>query len=463
MKKNDELVVEIVDVTNEGLGVSKSSEQVLFVIGGVTLDTLKVRIIKVYKNYAIAKIVEIIIPSKYRTEPKCEVFNKCGGCTLQHIDYNYQLELKEKIVKDNLQKIGGISKENLDIVWNDIKKSESPYRYRNKTIYPCGKNEANEIIIGFYKKKTHEIIESNDCVIGQKIDEDYKKIIRNWMIKYGITPYNELDNSGAIRHIIIRHTNNTQESMLIIVANKKVKELDKLKEFLLENERIKKNLCAIYFSINNKKTNVILTNKCELVWSKDTEHKKGIIDKLGNKKYIISPNSFYQVNKYQMEVLYNVVREIINSIDCRKKRVWDLFCGAGTIGLYISDIVKEVKGIEVVKEAANNAKENAKINNIENVSFECTDILKDVYSIDIRKEDVVIFDPPRKGLSKSLKDMIINKNPAYIIYVSCDSATLARDIKDLSNGGYEIKKIICVDMFSMTGHVETVVLLRGEK
>ena len=301
LEKNSEYVVEIENTTIKGQGVVKTFEKVLFVIGAVKYDKVKVRVIKVYKSYAIAKIIEIIIPSKYRIEPKCKAYLKCGGCDLMHIKYDYQLKIKENQIKENLIRIGKVETKVIEGTWKGITGAKQQERYRNKTIYPVKTGENGEIQIGFYKKRTHEIIESN-CLVGQEIDEKIKRIIKRWITENNILTYDENSGRGLLRHIIIRHSNNLKELNIILVLNQKEKEfVEKIKSLLLElkkEKEIEKRISGLFISVNNEMNNVIMNSKCERVWAIDKEHENGFKDNVGNIEYIIPPESFYQINAY---------------------------------------------------------------------------------------------------------------------------------------------------------------------
>ena len=462
MKKNDIIRVEISDVTIDGMGVTRVDDKVIFVKDAVCGDILDIKIIKDCKKYFVAIIDNIITKSSHRRERTCAVSDKCGGCTLDHIDYNKQLEIKEQSVINNLEKIARIDRITLSKIWDGIQGATDCTHYRNKTIYPVSQDADGNILIGFYRKRSHDIIECDNCIIGDENDNLYKSIIKHWMVSNNIPAYDETSKRGVIRHVIIRHTNTTSKSSLILVVNLKkdeeLKAVDKLISELLENDEINKSLESIYLSRHTKSNNVILANKCDCIWKRDIKSEDGLVDSIGDVKYQIAPNSFYQINKMQTKVLYDKVKEYLLMTNAKDATLWDMYCGVGTIGLYLAREVKEVKGFEVVQEAIENAKYNAKLNDITNATYEVGDMSKDNKSIDIKENDIVVLDPPRKGLDFNIVETLLTKEPQNIIYVSCNSATLARDISLLSDK-YTLTKGSTVDMFPNTGHVETVCLL----
>lgn len=458
--KDDLVVVEIIDMSSEGEGIGKADGFPFFIKDSIIGDIVKAKVVKVKKNYAYARLVEIIEPSKQRCEARCDVARQCGGCQIQAMSYDNQLRFKENKVKNNLMRLGGISKEELEKVIEPIAGMENPWNYRNKAQYPVSVNKEGKIIAGFYAGRTHSVIESKECVIGPTWHKTIIKTITSWMENSRITPYDEKTKEGQVRHILIRDAFTTKETMVVLVMNvdierfavgSKKKELDKLIESLSSIKGI--NIKSIQLNENRENTNVILGRKCKLVFGEPT-----IKDVLLGNEFNISPLSFYQVNPIQTEKLYGFAKEFAE-LDGTQE-VWDICCGIGTITLCVSDKAKEVHGIEIVPQAIEDAKINAVNNGIENVDFICA--AAEEYMPEHKNDisaDVIITDPPRKGMDESALDVMVLMNPKRIVYVSCDSATLARDIKYLIGKGYNLKRVKPVDMFPHSVHVETVVLL----
>ncbi len=445
--KNENYILEITDIGVHGEGIGKVDGFAVFVEGACIGDKIKIKMLKVKKNYGYGKIESIIKPSEFRTEPICPSFGKCGGCSLQHMDYKKQLEFKTKKVKDTIERIGGI--ENPNVL--DIKGMDNPLFYRNKAQYPVGQNEDN-VVIGFYAKRSHRIIETPKCYIQNKDTNEIVKCFKEFMLENNIPPYDEQKHKGIVRHLIIRTSKKTGNIMVVVVVNSNgIAYENKLIEKLLnQNENIK----SIVININKKRTNTVLGNKNKSVFGNDF-----ITDYIGKLKFQVSPLSFFQVNPIQTEVLYNTA---INFAELTgEETVIDAYCGIGTISLFLAKKAKFVYGIEVVADAVKDAVKNADINGIFNVEFiegKSESIIPKLHNEGI-KADCIVLDPPRKGCDELIIDTIINMTPKKIVYVSCDCATLARDIKRLCKGGYTFVKAQPVDMFCMTEHVETVVLM----
>ena len=448
IKKNDIIRVKIDDFTSEGYGVAKSDSMVIFVKEAAPLEILDVKILKVKKNYAFAKIENIIERSNCRIDPDCSVYSKCGGCTFRHISYESELKLKQKRVKDALERIGGFK--NLNIT--DIVAADNYNFYRNKAQTPVGLSSDNkELIMGFYANHSHRIIDCTDCKLHQKDFKTALDIIHNWIITTKQQPYDETSRLGTIRHVYLRMACKTNQLMVCIVANAESLKGEELLVNLLKDGL--PNLKSVMLNVNTKNTNVVLGDKYRKLYGEDY-----IIDELCGLKFKISAESFYQVNRDQAEKLYNIAKKYA----CLDENdiVLDLYCGTGTIGLTMAKDIKNLIGVEIVKKAIDNAKENAKLNNINNASFICGDasdsvkkIIKDKYN-----PNIIILDPPRKGCDKNLIETVLEINPDKIVYISCDPGTLARDLKVLHNN-YNIDIVTPVDMFPRTAHVECVVLL----
>lgn len=444
--KNEYYTMTIDDIGINGEGIGKINGYTLFVEGTLPEEVVEVKVIKAKKNFGYGKLVNIIEPSKNRTEPICSIANRCGGCQLQHLSYEAQLEYKRKKVQDVIERIGGI---NIEV--NKAIGMETPYYYRNKVQFPVGKSKDNDIKIGFYAMRSHNIITTDKCYIQDSVNEEIITKVKEYIIENNIQPYNEESHRGLIRHIITRISYYTKDIMVGIVINGK-----KLpnQEDLVSKLTTIPNMKSIYTNVNKEKTNVILGKKVETIWGAPY-----ITDYIGDVKYNISPLSFYQVNPVQTEKLYNKALEYANLNG--QETVWDAYCGIGTISLFLAKQAKKVYGVEIVPEAIEDAKANAALNDINNAQFfagKAEEIIPQKYKEGI-KADVIVVDPPRKGCDKELLDIIIDMQPDRVVYVSCDPATLARDLKILGEGGYEVKEVQPVDMFPETVHIECCVLL----
>lgn len=448
IKKNDQLIITIEDIGTKGEGIGKYEGYTLFVNNTAIGDMALVKVMKTGKTYGFARLVEIIEPSVFRVEPRCPIADKCGGCQIMHIDYNKQLDYKEEKVRNCLTRIGGFK----DLAMEPICGMEEPYYYRNKNQYPVGRDKEGKVIIGFYAGRTHSIIDTDHCYIGAEVNIAIIKFLRSFIEDYNIETYNEELHIGLLRHILIRVGYKTGEVMVCLVINGR--DIGHKKE-LVEGLRKIPGMTSICLNINKSKTNVILGEDIVKLWGESY-----ITDYIGPIKYQISPLSFYQVNPIQTEKLYNIA---LDYADLQGDEVvWDLYCGIGTISLFLAQKAKMVYGVEIVPQAIEDAKTNAKINGMDNVEFylgAAEDILPRKHKDEGIKADVIVVDPPRKGCDQSLLDTILSIEPERIVYVSCDPATLARDLKYLCESKYEIKKVRPVDLFGHSVHVETVVLM----
>ncbi|MGN0448693.1 MAG: 23S rRNA (uracil(1939)-C(5))-methyltransferase RlmD [Acutalibacteraceae bacterium] len=446
LKKNDDIRLEITAFTSQGSGIGRFEEMAVFVDGTAPGDIITAHIIKVKKNYAIGKISKIIKKSKYRVEPDCEVNSRCGGCAYRHITYEQELEIKKQSVTDSMQRIGGI-----DIECEEILSIESPLHYRNKAQIPVGLSPEGSVIAGFYSKKSHRIVDCENCLLQHKDFQKSVSAIKTYIKENPVTVYDETSGKGLLRHIYLRQGRKTGEIMVCLVINgESIPRKDRLIEKLTKTGL---NITSVVLNKNKKSTNVVLGAECETIYGRDF-----IEDELCGLKFRISPLSFYQVNPEGTELLYKKAGEFAN-LD--GEILLDLYCGAGTIGLTLAKKAKQVIGVEVIPEAIENAKENAMLNNIENVRFICDDATgaaKTLYDEGIRP-GVVIVDPPRKGCSKQVLETISKMAPKRVVYVSCDSSTLARDCAIMKELGYEAERLCAVDMFPRTVHCESVVLL----
>ena len=449
IQKGLEYTLDITGMGSEGEGVGKIDGFTVFVKGAIIGESVKVKIIKKTKNYAVGKIEEIITNSESRIEPKCSIYKYCGGCNMQHINYEKQLDLKRQKVEDAIKRIGKI-----DIKVNETLGMENPLRYRNKVILPVGK-DGEEVKIGFYAPRSHSIINMETCSIQHEVADKLSFIIRNWIKENNISVYNEEKGIGNLRNIMIRYGFKTKEAMVVLVTREKeIKGLNKLVDTIKESIPEVKSIIQ---NVNPKNTNVVLGKVCKTIWGKDT-----IEDYIGDLKFSISPLSFFQVNPVQTEVLYNKALEYADLKG--EETVFDAYCGTGTISLFLAKKAKKVYGVEIIEEAIENARENAKNNAIENAEFfvgEAENVIPKIINSGV-KPDVVVVDPPRKGCDEKLLVAIAKAEPKRIVYVSCDPATLARDMKTLKELGYEATKVQPVDMFPETAHVETVALLTSK-
>ena len=448
VQKNKEYIVTISDYGYEGEGIAKIDNFTVFVKGAMKGEKVKILIVKVNTSHAFGKILEIITPSNKRQEADCNTYKRCGGCNLRHIEYEETLNLKRNIVQNLIDKTLEekiIAKKTIGM--------EKPFFYRNKAQYPVGYNKNGEIITGVYAERSHEIIELRSCAIQMLISQEIAKFVINFMKENGITAYNEKTGKGAIRHIVVKVGLHTDEVMCVLVTNerkilKEEKLVEELRKSFPEIKTIVKN-------INQKNTNVIMGPENEVLYGNGY-----IQDKLGDFVFNISPLSFYQINPIQTEKLYNLA---IEKADLNKNDiVLDLYCGIGTIGTFASPYVKKVYGIEIVEQAIKDAKENAKLNKIENIEFYCGDVeevLENVLNKENIAPNVVFVDPPRKGLDKHTLQNILNLKPERFVYISCNPATLMRDLKEFEEN-YKIQEIQPVDMFPFTNHCEVVSVLQ---
>lgn len=445
VKKNQDYIIEITSQTHEGVGVGKIDGFTVFVEGAIIGEKVKVKIVKVLKHYSFGKLLEILISSPYRINPPCSVVKRCGGCQLQHMNYECQLKYKTQIVKDAVERIGGLK----DIIIHDTIGMKEPWYYRNKAQFPVGMHK-DEVHIGFYAGRSHKIIDTDKCMIQEKGNNELLDIFKEFIKTYNISIYDEDTGKGLIRHIMTRKGFKTGEVMICIVINgEDLPCADKLIEVF--RQRIK-GLKTIVLNINKKKTNVILGLKNKVIYGDGF-----IYDYIGSFKFKISPLSFFQINPVQTEVLY---KKALEYADLKGgETVIDAYCGIGTISLFLSQKAKKVYGVEIVGQAIEDAKENAKINGIENVEFilgESETVIPKLYEEGIRT-DVIVVDPPRKGCDKKLLEVIAKMAPEKIVYVSCNPSTMARDLKYLTEKGYQVKEIQPVDQFPMTVHVECVI------
>ena len=484
LEKNEEFTVVIEDISEDGAGIGKTEGFTWFVKDTVIGDVVEAKVMKKKKNYGFARLVRVITPSPDRVEPKCAVARACGGCQLQAMDYKAQLRFKERKIYGHLTRIGGVEElalpgearagredaagegESLPgearagrghaagggesvLEMEPILGMENPWRYRNKAQFPCGRNKDGKIVFGFYAGRTHAIIEQNDCVLGIEENGKILEIIGQFMEEFGIEPYDEQGHSGVVRHVLIRKGFKTGEIMVCLVING-----DKLAHGEELVKRLKKveGMVSVSCNINQERTNVILGEKMVNLFGPGY-----ITDRIGEVTYQISPQSFYQVNPLQTEKLYQTALEYAGLTG--EETVWDLYCGIGTISLFLAQKAKKVYGVEIVPAAVEDARENARINGITNAEFytgRAEAVLPEQYEKNGISADVIVVDPPRKGCDKACLDTIVKMAPKRVVYISCDSATLARDVKKKKKKGYQVKRVRGIDQFWHCVHVESV-------
>lgn len=450
MKKDEIYQIRIEDMSHSGEGIGKVDGFPLFVKDAVIGDKVEVKIMKAKKNYAFARLMTVIEPSQHRVEAPCPVHRQCGGCQIQAMDYEAQLAFKQNMVKNNLQRIGGFA----EIPMEEIIGMEKPYRYRNKAQYPIGRDKQGNIIAGFYAGRTHQIMACEDCLLGEEENALILRKVISYMETFGVAPYNEETGEGLVRHVLIRKGFATGERMVCIVINgTKLPSANALIESLSQVE----GMTSISTSTNTNRDNVIMGKSYETLWGKSY-----IRDKIKDITYRISPLSFFQVNPVQTEKLYAKALEFAGLTG--RETVWDLYCGTGSISLFLAREARRVYGVEIIPQAIEDAKQNAADNGITNAEFyagKAEEVFVQAYETDPAKAsaDVVVVDPPRKGCDEELLRTILKMGPKRIVYVSCDPATLARDLKILCEDAYELAKVQPVDLFPHTIHCENAVLL----
>lgn len=482
-KKNDIVTVTIEDIGNDGEGIGKTEGYTLFVKDAVIGDVVEARITKCKKNYGYARVEKVVTPSSFRVEPKCAFHRQCGGCQIQAMSYARQLVYKQDKIRNNLLRIGGFTAEQVDAVMEPIAGMQEPWHYRNKAQFPVGYDREGNLITGFYAGRTHNIIANTDCALGTVENKLILEAVLSYMRENHVTAYRENTGEGLVRHVLIRTGFTSGQIMVCLVVNgKKLPAEEKLTEALLnipftstggngQNQRI----TSISISINREKSNVIMGKDIRVLWGS-----RCIQDTLCGLTFNISPLSFYQVNPYQTEKLYGLALEYAELTG--KETVWDLYCGIGTISLCMAKKARQVYGVEVVPQAIEDARENARMNQIGNVEFyegKAEEVLTAFYAQagpgeqlagkegnakesgcgDKLHPNVIVVDPPRKGCDEKCLETMLRMKPERIVYVSCDSATLARDLRVLCDGGYELQRVRGVDQFGGTVHVETCVLL----
>ena len=497
-RKNDLVRVTIEDIGADGEGIGKIDGFTLFVKDAIVGDVAEVRVTKVKKQYAYARLEKLLTVSPFRREPKCPYHRQCGGCQIQALEYTKQLEYKQNKVRNHLIRIGGFEPDLVDSVMEPIVGMEDPYRYRNKAQYPVGTGRDGRVVTGFYAGRTHTIIPNTECYLGTEENKSILEILTAHMEKYRIPAYNEETGKGQVRHILIRKGFSTGEIMVCVVINGKCGEKEYIshQSLLLEKLAQIKGMTSVSVSINTEKTNVIMGKEIHTLWGDPVIHDVIHVRDMRQAGYpctgqqlnfAISPLSFYQVNPIQTEKLYSLALEYAGLTG--RETVWDLYCGIGTISLFLASGARQVCGVEIVPQAIEDARENARRNGIHNARFyvgKAEEILPGFYagkaeevlsafcgkaqgeisvpggdvSEDLRHPDVIVVDPPRKGCDSACLETMLQMRPDRIVYVSCDSATLARDLRTLCDGGYEVRRVRAVDQFAHTVHVECVIMMQ---
>ena len=468
MQKNEVVKVKIEDIGVGGEGIGKVDGYTLFIKDAIIGDVVEAKVMKAKKNYGYARLMKVLTPSKDRVEEAvCPMARKCGGCQIQEMKYPAQLAFKESKVRGNLERIGEVPGELLDQIMHPVVGMDGegmqPFRYRNKAQFPIGTDKDGRVTAGFYAGRTHSIIGNTDCVLGVEVNEEILNCILDFMEEFEIPAYDEVKHKGLVRHVLLRYGFKTDEIMVCLVINGKT--IPHCHDLVGRLRQIP-GMTSITLCTNTAKTNVIMGDTIRLLWGQEF-----ITDYIGEIKYQISPLSFYQVNPVQTEKLYGLALDYAGLTG--NETVWDLYCGIGTISLFLAKKAKQVYGVEIVPQAIDDAKNNAKINDITNAEFyvgKAEEVLPEYYKEyekthngETAHADVIVVDPPRKGCEESLLQTIVDMQPEKVVYVSCDSATLARDVKFLRANGYELKDVTPVDQFPHTVHVETVVLLSQQK
>lgn len=448
VQKNDHIHVEITDLTHDGAGVAKIDGYALFIPGALPGERVSVQVLKTKKGYGYGKLIEIKEASPERVAPPCYIYDQCGGCQLQHLSYNGQLDYKRRVVADVLERIGGLK----NVPVHPTKGMDEPWRYRNKVQVPVA-TENGELIAGFYKKRSHDIVDMDTCIITEEKIDEIVQTIKEIAKETGIPIYKEKSNKGVLRHITARIGQKTGEVMVVLVT--RTEELPFRKVFLNKISEAYPEVKSIVQNINSKRANAIYGALTKTLWGRDV-----IYDSIGDVKFAISARSFYQINPSQTKVLYD---QALSYADLTgEETVIDAYCGIGTISLFLAKHAKKVYGVEIVPEAIEDAKANAELNGLNNVTFkvgEAETVIPDWYEKKGIQADVMVVDPPRKGCEEALLETMLKMKPKRIVYVSCNPATLARDLKVLEAGGYETKEVQPVDMFPQTTHVECVAKL----
>ncbi|WP_147536055.1 23S rRNA (uracil(1939)-C(5))-methyltransferase RlmD [Bacillus marasmi] len=447
VQKNDFVEVEFEDLTHEGAGVAKVDGYPLFVANALPGEKAKVKVTKVGKGFGFGRLIELYEKSPYRVEAPCAIYKECGGCQLQHLSYEGQMVAKEKQVREVLTRIGKLG----NVKVHPVLGMKEPWHYRNKSQVPIGEHEGG-LIGGFYQRRTHQIINMETCLIQQSKNDEVVQLVKEICGRFGIRAYNEVAHKGMLRHVMVRYGLVTGEVMVVLVT--KTRELPNQEKLVAEIVKQVDGLTSLVLNVNPNKTNVIMGEETRVLWGQEVIH-----DYIGDIKFAISPRSFYQVNPEQTKVLYDKALEYAELSG--EETVIDAYCGIGTISLFLAKQARKVYGVEIVPEAIEDARRNAKLNGIVNTEFAvgaAEKVIPDWYEAGI-SADVLVVDPPRKGCDQALLETILAMKPKRVVYVSCNPATLARDLRILEDGGYRTIEVQPVDMFPQTMHCEAVAKL----
>lgn len=447
IKKNDRQTVYIEDLTHDGNGVAKIEGYPLFIQGALPGETAEIHVLKTLKNYGFAKVVNLIEKSPERVDAPCVYFSQCGGCQLQHLSYEGQLKWKQNMVANVMKRLGKI-----DAPVLPVKGMDEPWHYRNKSQIPFAQNEVGEMVAGFYKTKSHSIVDMERCLIQTGEADTVMADLKRALEVLGVRPYDEKSHQGMLRHVVVRKGRATGEVMVVLVT--KTRKFPQASAAVEKIRELIPNVTSIVQNINSEKTNVIFGNETFTLWGKDT-----IEDTIGNVRFEISARSFYQVNPIQTEVLYKQALDYAQLTG--NERVIDAYCGIGSISLFLAQKAGHVMGVEIVEQAIEDAKRNAELNGFTNTYFEAgpaEEVIPRWYK-EGKEADVLVVDPPRKGCDEALLNTIIEQKPKRVVYVSCNPATLARDLRILEDGGYKTQEVQPVDMFPHTTHCEAVAWL----
>ncbi len=442
MKKNDTIRCEIIDINKDGIGIGKVDGVVIFVKKTIIGDEVEAKIIKVKKNYLVGRLIRILRESPFRITPDCDIFYECGGCQMMNVNYDAQLRIKKNIVTQTLSRIAGIDKEIYDVV-----PSDKIHFYRNKVSLPV-KEQGGKVVIGYYKSRSHEVVEPNQCLVEYEKNREVISLIKDFITEHHIRAYDENTGRGTIRHVVMRLASGPSIAVTLVINGERLKAVDKLVSKLKDLEYVK----SLSLNINKEKGNKILGDKTVPVYGD-----KYLVDDFDNVKYRISPNSFYQINKPQAIKLYKQVRAYLDGQ--KDKTLLDLYSGIGTISIFVADKVKKVIGVEVVEQAVVDARSNALLNKVNSATFICQKAEEEINKlVGEEKIDIIVVDPPRKGLHENVIRKIIEIHPEKLIYVSCDVATLARDLKILKKH-YNVEEVTPYDFFPLTMHCEVIAVL----
>ncbi|MFC4323974.1 23S rRNA (uracil(1939)-C(5))-methyltransferase RlmD [Litchfieldia salsa] len=444
IEKNEYYDVTFEDLTHDGAGVAKVEGFPIFVPNGLIDEKAKIKITKVKKGYAFGRLVELYEESPFRVDAPCPIYKQCGGCQLQHLSYEGQLVAKQKQVQEVLTRIGHLK----DIPVHPVLGMDNPWRYRNKAQVPVADREG-ALVAGFYQQRSHEIIDMEACLIQQEKNDEVVQKVKAVCEKYGVRAYDEKKHKGTIRHIMARYGVVTGEIMVVLIT--RTSELPYKNEIIKEITTLIPDVKSVVQNINPKRTNVIFGDETNVLWGEEY-----IYDSIGDIKFAISARSFYQVNPEQTKVLYDKALEYAGLTG--EESVIDAYCGIGTISLFLAQKAKKVFGVEIVPEAIEDAKRNAELNGIENAEFAVgeAEVVIPQWKKEGNTADVIVVDPPRKGCDDALLQTIIEMKPKRVVYVSCNPATLARDLRVLEDGGFKTVEVQPVDMFPHTTHCEAV-------